>query len=449
MHESLDTTTQTRVSVDSGSAAETRLPDRWLPLARLAWGIVAALTLTIFIASLPVYLAQLQITCVGVSCAAGQLTPQAARELGNLGLSMSSYTLLIAIFIVASALVWFGVAMIIIWRKSDDKMGLLVALMLVLQGANVLTGNVGGGQSIWRYPSEAVNYLAFVLLFLVFCLFPNGKFVPRWMKWLAIGWIGLIFLNYFLVVTAFWLQLSYALLFYGFLGTGVMAQIYRYRHVSNALQRQQTKWIIFGVATVFLLEAGLFLSYLVFPSFSEQNGVFSLFSATVGNSIPVLIPLAFGMAILRHHLWDIDVIINRTVVYSLLTALLALVYVGCVFALQSLALVFKEQLSHSPITIVASTLVSAALFQPLRLGIQRVIDRRFYRRKYNSARTLTAFSATLRDEVDLDQLSEQVLAVVEETMQPTHVSLWLRSPEQFRERNTRLLPRIDDDEGVV
>ena len=184
MDEPFDTTTQRKVSIESGSAAETRLPDRWLPLARLAWGIVAVLTLTIFIASLPVYLAQLQITCVGVSCASGQLTPPAARGLLNLGLSMSSYTLLIAIFIVASALVWFGVAMIIIWRKSDDRMGLLVALMLILQGTNGLTGNMGGGQSIWRYPSEAVNYFAFVLPFLVFCLFPNGKFVPRWMKWL-------------------------------------------------------------------------------------------------------------------------------------------------------------------------------------------------------------------------------------------------------------------------
>src|SRR5436305_1210140 len=263
MHEPLDTATQTRVSVDSGSAAETRLPDRWLPLARLAWGIVAVLTLTIFIASLPVYLARLQITCVGVSCTSGQLTPPAARGLLNLGLSMSSYTLLIAIFIVASALVWFGVAMIIIWRKSDDRMGLLVALMLILQGANVLTGNVDGGQSIWQYPSEVVNYLAFVLLFLVFCLFPNGKFVPRWMKWLAIGWIGFSLFNIvpgvasFWLVASFWFQLSFGLLFYGFLGSGVMAQIYRYRHVSNALQRQQTKWIIFGVATVFLLEAGL------------------------------------------------------------------------------------------------------------------------------------------------------------------------------------------------
>jgi hypothetical protein len=444
MHEPFDITAQRRVSAESGSADETRLPDRWIPLARLVCGIVAVLTLTIFVASLPVYLAQLQITCVGVSCASGQLTPQAARELLNLGLSMSSYSLLSAIFIVASALVWFGVAIIIIWRKSDDRMGLLVALMLILQGANVLTGNVGGGQSIWLYPSEVVNYLAFVLLFLVFCLFPNGKFVPRWMKWLAIGWIGLSLINFLPVVASFWLQLSYVFLFYGFLGSGVMAQIYRYRYVSNALQRQQTKWIIYGVATVFLLELGLFLFYLIFPSFIEQNVVFSLFSATVGNSIPVLIPLSFSMAILRHHLWDIDVIINRTVVYGLLTALLAMVYVGCVIALQSLALVFKEQLSHNPVTIVASTLVSAALFQPLRFRIQKIIDRRFYRRKYNTARTLTAFSATLRNEVDVDQLQEQVLAVVEETMQPTHVSLWLRTPEQFRDRNTRLLPRIDE-----
>src|SRR5207245_1447000 len=117
-----------------------------------------------------------------------------------------------------------------------------------------------------------------------------------------------------------------------------------------------------------------------------------------------------------------------TLVYATLTALLALIYFGLILSLQFLLRGFINQ--DSPIAIVASTLVIAALFQPLRHRIQNIIDRRFYRRKYDAARTLAAFSATLRNEVDLSQLSEQLVAVVQETLQPTYVSLWLRKPEK-------------------
>ena len=146
----------------------------------------------------------------------------------------------------------------------------------------------------------------------------------------------------------------------------------------------------------------------------------------------LVIPPTLGIAILHSRLWDIDVIINRTLVYAVLTAILALVYFGSIVVLQSLVNVLTGQLSlgsQSPLVIVASTLAIATLFQPLRRRIQAIIDRRFYRSKYDAARTLAAFSATLRDEVDLDQLREALLKVVQETMQPSHVSLWLKTTD--------------------
>src|SRR5256885_14546973 len=137
---------------------------------------------------------------------------------------------------------------------------------------------------------------------------------------------------------------------------------------------------------------------------------------------------------LRYRLWDVDVLINKALVYGLLTGTLIAVYAGCIIGLGVLLRGLFNQ--TSAIAIVVSTLIIYNLFQPLRRRIQVIIDRRFYRHKYDAAKVIAAFSATLRNEVDLDQLREQLLAVVQETMQPTQVSLWLRPPEPARKHQT-------------
>ena len=154
------------------------------------------------------------------------------------------------------------------------------------------------------------------------------------------------------------------------------------------------------------------------------------------SGVILLIPLSIGFSILRYRLYDIDVLINRTLVYGSLTTLLALLYFGLIFVLQSLFQGLFHQ--NNAVAIVVSTLVIAALFQPLRRRIQAIIDRRFYRRKYDAAKIVEAFSATLRNEVDLNQLREHLLTVVQETMQPAHVSLWLRPAQRHTEASRRL-----------
>jgi hypothetical protein len=138
------------------------------------------------------------------------------------------------------------------------------------------------------------------------------------------------------------------------------------------------------------------------------------------------LPVAAGIAILRYRLYDIDVVLNRTLVYGGLTVILAAVYFGGVVTTQALMGALTGQEEQSQLTIVVSTLVIATLFNPLRYRIQAFIDRRFYRRKYDARKTLETFSAKLRDETDLDALSDDLVGVVRETMQPAHASLWLR-----------------------
>ena len=193
-----------------------------------------------------------------------------------------------------------------------------------------------------------------------------------------------------------------------------MAVIVRFRR-SRGDERQQLKWFAYAVVVMI----GVFVVWFSFELAGlAPPGALTFVLPLIG------LPIAAGIAILKYRLYDIDVIINRTLVYGVLTATLALVYFGSVVSLQYVFRALTGQ--ESQLAVVASTLAIAALFQPLRRHIQGFIDRRFYRRKYDAARVLAAFNARLRDEVDLDALGSDLIGVVEDTIQPAHVSLWMR-----------------------
>ncbi|TMD63619.1 MAG: hypothetical protein E6I91_12620 [Chloroflexi bacterium] len=184
-------------------------------------------------------------------------------------------------------------------------------------------------------------------------------------------------------------------------------------------EREQIKWLTYGSVIMAVLIIGGFFVWN-----DPTNITFDL--------AIMFLPLSIGISILRNQLYDIDRLISRTLIYLLLSALLVLTYLALVFGLQ---FVLQGITGNSPVPIVVSTLVVAVLFQPLRKRIQTIIDRRFYRRKYNAERVLTSFGATLQSELDLAQLSEHLLAVVQETMQPTHISLWLRESDLKSKRH--------------
>jgi hypothetical protein len=188
---------------------------------------------------------------------------------------------------------------------------------------------------------------------------------------------------------------------------------------SRGAERQQIKWLAFAAGLWVGVAALDALNQQVLRSPAVDHATDVLFGAAVAP-----IPIAVGIAVLKYRLWDIDLLINRTLVYGSLTATLALVYAGGVVGLQAAFRTLSGQ--ESALAVVASTLAIAALFGPLRRRVQALVDRRFYRRKYDAASTLAAFNAQLRDETDLDTLGDDLVGVARGTMQPEHVSLWLR-----------------------
>jgi hypothetical protein len=204
------------------------------------------------------------------------------------------------------------------------------------------------------------------------------------------------------------------------LGLAAAASVVIGRRKAGGIERLQVKWLLYASVIWF---GGNVLKNTVFSPLGDVSwGLWVSYLLVVIGGLGG--PIAIGIAILRYRLYEIDIIINRTLVYGALTVTLVALYFGGIVVLQRVFVLLTGQ--QSTLAVVASTLLIAALFSPMRRRIQSFIDRGFYRRKYDAARTLEVFSAKLRDETDLDALSDDLVGVVRETMQPAHVSLWLR-----------------------
>ena len=412
---------------------KTRLHGRWLFIARAGWVALTLLVLTLNAIAIPHAYALLQAVCQpGALCINGW-TPAEVRQIQQSGLSPGLLAAYQIGWSVGTTLIYTALATLIFWRRSADRMALFCAYMLVLFGGATYTSLLDLGlrtmTPAWYWLVGGLELLAQVCVPTFFLLFPSGRFVPRWTRW-GVLVVSLYEVWYVFQTNEYIGQFTgvSALVFAALILGLVVLQVYRYKRVSTFRERQQTKWVVFGLSVAlggfaaFLVIANLFHPLKLWTS----SAVGVLLPTTVTDGLLLFIPISIAIAVLRSRLYDIDTIINKALVYGLLSALLAAVYASLIFALQSLFQGMFHQ--DNAVAIVISTLAIAALFQPLRHRLQQIIDRRFYRRKYDAARTLAAFSATLRSEVDLNQLSEQLVALVQETMQPAHVSLWLRPP---------------------
>ncbi len=354
----------------------------------------------------------------------------------------------------AAFLAFPTVGAVVASRRPENVLGwLFCAAGVVFEATNLLDQYMAralltdpGSLPAGRYAAWAASWLFLVFLgfFLPFTLllFPNGRLLsPRWRfaAWLVViatVWVVAVLAvrpgplnDYEFADNPFGVDaasepldvlsvLAWPLVFMSVLAS-VASMIQRFRR-SRGEERQQLKWIAGAAA---MLAAGWITAAVGVTDVGRTLGFALLFASIVG------IPVATGIAILRYRLYDIDRIINRTLVYGLLTAGLGLTYFGLVVGLQAL---FQPLTGGSDLAIALTTLIVAALFLPARRRVQDAVDSRFNRRKYDAARTIEAFSARLREEIDLDTLTQELLAVVRETMEPAQVLLWLRTREVGR-----------------
>lgn len=429
----------------------------WSSLIRALWAFLTVLALIFFVfAATARYRELAQIaTTPAIAMLKFVVTPEAGYAplqlaaadvdaLLALGLSASWYagyiTLWEGLLIGASLLV----GVLILWRRGDDLSTGFSALTYVLIGlffAPATTAPVRADPA-WYLPVLSVLMLGSFCAVTLCFTFPTGQFVPRWTRSIAgffAFWVVSIFFypaanpyNWPLApLTVYFISLSTVLAF---------AQIYRYQWVSTPMQRQQAKWFVFG-ATATLVGTGILnldVPGLIWPMLKQPglpHVLYNLVIVPIYIGVAMLPTLTISLAILQYHLWDIDILIRRTLIYTILTVMLALLYFGSVVLFQQLVQPFVGQ-GETPLVTVASTLALAALFTPLRRRVQNAIDRRFYRRKVDTEQVLATFNATLRDEVALDKLTTALLGVMIETLQPAQVSLWLCTPQPIMHDET-------------
>ncbi len=400
----------------------TRLHGRRLTATRAVWAVLVFGCLSVFVFGMAERFAQpLNEDCQIVECNPIDLSAEDLAVLPGMAESSSALAWAIVTVNLIWNLTYLGAAALIVSRRSDDWIALLVSFSLIALGT--VAFSPANSILLTAQPQvvplvDVLANLGYITLLFLLLIFPDGRFIPRWTRWVTpllflfilgddVFVAGLIMLLVYMVISGY-------------------SQIYRYRRASDAPGRQQTKWVAVGLASQLIVIGSWIFVSIQFPaeapSAARTTTLLFLLPAVV--LLGSLFPVCVSVAILRYRLWDVDIVINRTLVYGTLTGVLIAVYLSSVVLLQILFRGLAGQ--ESPLAVVASTLVIAALFSPLRQRIQAVIDRRLYRRKYNAARTLETFGAKVRDEVDLSELSGSLLEIVEQSVQPERVTLWLK-----------------------
>jgi signal transduction histidine kinase len=420
---------------DQQSAPAKPLRGRSLILARAVWIVVAVLAVSFFVAGIPSEFAMFQTICQP-ACTTGQLSPAGLHALRDLGLSLDFYAAYAVVLDVVFAAVYGTVAAVIFWRKPADRMALFVSFALLTFGTANFPDTINAlamEHSAWWWPVAFLNFLGAASFGFFLYLFPDGRFVPRWTRWVAFAWIAWQLPKYWFPSWASsdlnswpgWLAVT---VWAVALGTVVYAQVFRYRRVSNAVQRQQIKWVVFGISAAVMAFLGIAVTLSAFaptPTSSSTVATILVGYALVYAAM-LLIPLSIGVAILRQHLWDIDLIINRTLVYGALTASVILLYVLVVGGLGGLV----QVRGNLAISLLATGL-AAVLFQPLRYRLQRGVNHLMYGERDDPYAVLSRLGSRLESTLAPDAMLPAVAKTVRETLRLPYAEIQLKREDGF------------------
>ncbi len=409
------------------SSASRPLEGGVLQLARAVWLVLVAVQLASFLSGIPHYLPLVEHQCQQ-GCL---LTISQAESLARAGIPLIGFVVAALAASILSVVAATIMAVILFARRSHDLMVLIAAYVIVILPTSVAlmpgpTVSTVIQTTAFILPPAAdvlINAILSGAILGLFLLFPSGRFVPRWSWALLASFVP--FTTMFIVWPQFETPLTPVWLL--FFGTAAGCIGYRYWRVSTPVERQQTKWVSLGFVIFMAIISAYWIPLYAFPDATLYQPLAYLAYQLI---LPI-VPLSFFIAIQRYRLYDIDTIIRRTLVYGSLTAILVAIYVVGVVGAQALvSRIVGPSAEQEPILIVVTTLLVAALFQPLRRRLQHLIDRSFYRTRYDAARMLAIFGATLRNEVELNALTDHLIGTVEDAMRPAHVSLWLRMPEE-------------------
>jgi signal transduction histidine kinase len=417
------------VARDKPQQGDTRLYGNRLILARVACIAAGVLSLGVFVASvLATYEAILSQFCTGPLC--NHPTPasvQFVQQLQALGLSVQAYAIYYIVINIVFVCTYFVVAIILFWRRSDDWMALFASFFL-MTFALTFSANTLVAIPYWLY--QFVIFLGAVSIVVFFYLFPTGRFVPRWTRWLSVGAILYWGFKYFLPPSPFnpynnivFSSLGF-LLFVGFM---IVAQVYRYLRISNSVQRQQTKWVVFGVSIAIGGYIVLVLVFAIFFPSASQSPLADILFYTTSYLLLFLIPISIAFAILRYRLWDIDLIINRTLVYGLLTAIVVGLYVLVVGGLSTLL----QARGNLIISLLATGLI-AVLFQPLRARLQSAVNRLMYGERDDPYRIISRLGEHLEATLVPDAILPTIVETVAQALRLPYAAIELQEEGQLR-----------------
>jgi signal transduction histidine kinase len=376
-------------------------------------------------AGFPAQYEQLTTPCQTTSCANEQLPREAVQAFEAHGLSLTSYAVYDIAREVVFVTVWLAVAALIFWRRSSDRGALVVSFFLVTFGVGTFTDTLNAladAQPMFTSLVRSVEVLGVSFLAVALLLFPDGRFVPRWTGFLAVAFIllqivGLLFPSSPLG------QIDnelFVLLFGTLFGTIVLAQAYRYRRISGPVERQQTKWAVSGIVAALVGFFGLIGLTAIFPALARPGSLASILTESAFPGIMLLIPLSFGMAILRSRLWDIDVLINRALVYTALTTIIVGLYVLVVGALGTLL----QARGNLFISLLGAGLV-AVLFQPLRERLQRIVNHRMYGERDDPYAVLSRLGERLEATLDPEAVLSAIVETVREALRLPYATIVL------------------------